>query len=100
MSRTPRISALPDSLPPLGLSREAAAEYIGVSPSKLDDMVRDGRMPPPIAIDARRVWDRELIRQAFKRLVAQQIGDEAAAKMHANSRDKSDPDDLPGWDDI
>lgn len=32
-----RPSTLPLSLPPRGLAREAAAEFIGVSPSKFDE---------------------------------------------------------------
>ncbi|RXG87344.1 hypothetical protein EAS62_35990 [Bradyrhizobium zhanjiangense] len=40
-----RSSTLPLSLPPRGLSRAQAAEYIGVSPSTFDKMVADGDMP-------------------------------------------------------
>ena len=47
--------------PRRGLNRVEAAAYIGVSPSKFDELVTDGRMPKPIAIDRRKVWDiREL----------------------------------------
>jgi predicted DNA-binding transcriptional regulator AlpA len=63
-----RKSALPHSLPPRGLSRETAAEYIDVSPSKFDEMVADGRMPKPKRIDARRVWDRTKVDKAFTAL--------------------------------
>ena len=38
-------SVLPPSLPPRGLTRLQAAEYIGVGASKFDEMVNDGRMP-------------------------------------------------------
>jgi hypothetical protein len=100
MAKEKRTSALPDNLPRRGLNREAAAEYIGVSPTKFDDMVRDGRMPPPIAIDGRRVWDRWLIDKAFTRLRAQCIGDGATAKTLGNTRDEPDPYDGPGWEDI
>jgi hypothetical protein len=31
--------------------------YLGVSPGKFDELVRDGRMPPPKRIDGRKVWD-------------------------------------------
>ena len=30
--------------------------YVGVSPGKFDELVRDGRMPPPKRI-GRKVWD-------------------------------------------
>lgn len=61
-------SVLPPSLPPRGLSRERAAEYIGLSPSKFDQLVRDGRMPPPKFVDRRKVWDRVALDCAFGEL--------------------------------
>jgi predicted DNA-binding transcriptional regulator AlpA len=64
----PRYDALPSSLPPRGLSREAAAQYVGVSPVKFDEMVEDGRMPKPKRIDARKVWDRRALDLAFDAL--------------------------------
>jgi len=45
------------STPRRGLSLVEAALYIGVSPTKFDQMVADGRMPMPRRIDARRIWD-------------------------------------------
>jgi predicted DNA-binding transcriptional regulator AlpA len=59
---------LPTSLPPRGLSRVEAAQYIGVSPSLFDQMVEDGRMPKPKPINARKVWDRLKLDQAFEAL--------------------------------
>ncbi len=50
---------------PRGLHREMAARYIGLSPSKFDQLVSDGRMPKAKRIDGRRVWDRWLVDQAF-----------------------------------
>ena len=44
-------------IPRRGLSRIEAAMYIGVSPSKFDQMVDDGRAPRPRLIDSRKVWD-------------------------------------------
>jgi hypothetical protein len=32
------------------------AAYIGISPTVFDEMVRDGRIPRPKQINARRVW--------------------------------------------
>lgn len=49
--------ALPPNLAPRLVTREAAAAYTSVSPTKFDEMVRDGRMPKPRVIDARRAWD-------------------------------------------
>ena len=62
------ISLLPASLPPRGLSRGQAAEYIGVGPTKFDELVADGRMPRPKRIDSRTVWDRAQLDDAFAAL--------------------------------
>jgi predicted DNA-binding transcriptional regulator AlpA len=59
---------LPRSLAPRGLSRVQAAAYIGVSPTLFDEMVRDGRMPKPMRINARTVWDRVKLDEAFATL--------------------------------
>jgi len=64
----PRHDALPPNLPPRGLSREAAAQYIGVSVGMFDQMVTDGRMPKPVQINARRVWDLRALDRAFDAL--------------------------------
>jgi predicted DNA-binding transcriptional regulator AlpA len=52
-------------LPRRGLSRDEAAMYIGISAAKFDEMVADGRMPAPIKIDARKVWDIRSLDLAF-----------------------------------
>ncbi len=58
-------NALPLSLPPRGLSRVVASQYIGISPVKFDEMVRDGRMPHAKRVDGRKVWDRDAIDRSF-----------------------------------
>ena len=55
-------------LEPRGLNRKQAAAYINVSPNKFDEMVRDGRMPPPRVIDRRKVWDRHEVDESFEAL--------------------------------
>jgi predicted DNA-binding transcriptional regulator AlpA len=55
-------------LPRRGLSRDEAGMYLGVSAAKFDEMVADGRMPTPIRIDARKVWDIRSIDLAFDAL--------------------------------
>jgi excisionase family DNA binding protein len=62
---TPRIERL---MPKRGLSRVEAATYVGVSPSKFDELVRDGRMPAPKRIDGRKVWDIHNLDVAFDAL--------------------------------
>jgi predicted DNA-binding transcriptional regulator AlpA len=59
---------LPRSLPPRGISRVEAAAYVGVSPSKFDEMVGDRRMPPPRRVDGRKVWDVRELDVAFDAL--------------------------------
>ncbi len=58
----------PLSYPPRGMSRDEAARYIGVSATKFDDLVADGRMPQPKRIDGRVVWDRLRLDAAFSDL--------------------------------
>jgi hypothetical protein len=64
-ARQPRVSSLPPSLPPIAVDRVKAAEMVGVSTSKFEQMVADGRMPKPRIIDARRLWGVEEVRTAF-----------------------------------
>jgi predicted DNA-binding transcriptional regulator AlpA len=68
MARSTAISCLPPSLAPRGLSRVQSAEYVGVGPTKFDEMVVDGRMPRPKRIDGRTVWDRIKLDEAFAAL--------------------------------
>jgi predicted DNA-binding transcriptional regulator AlpA len=63
-----RHGVLPPNLSPRGISRAVVAAYIGVSPSKFDEMVKDGRMPQPKLIDGRRVWDVCEVDQSFAAL--------------------------------
>jgi predicted DNA-binding transcriptional regulator AlpA len=44
-------------VPRRGLSRTEAAMYLGISASKFDELVSDGRAPRPRMIDCRKVWD-------------------------------------------
>lgn len=56
------------TIDPRGLSREAAAFYIGIGATLFDAMVNDGRMPKPKLINSRKVWDRKELDIAFDRL--------------------------------
>lgn len=55
-------------LEPLGLSREDAAAFIGLSPSKFDELVNDGRMPEARQADRRVLWSRIELIEAFDAL--------------------------------
>jgi predicted DNA-binding transcriptional regulator AlpA len=68
LSKMPRYDALPASLPPRGLSREAAAQYVGIGVSMFDRLVKGGRLPRPISIGGRRVWDRAALDRSFNAL--------------------------------
>ena len=59
---------LPVSCPPIGLSREQAAQFICVGTTKFDEMVKDGRMPAPKRVDGRNIWDRHELEAAFTAL--------------------------------
>ena len=55
-------------IPRRGLSRDEAAMYIGISAGKFDEMVADGRMPEPVKIDSRKLWDIRSLDLAFDAL--------------------------------
>ena len=63
-----RYWALPPMLAPRGLNRQASAAYVGVSPTKFDQLVNDKRMPKPKRVDGRRLWDRIALDAAFSAL--------------------------------
>jgi predicted DNA-binding transcriptional regulator AlpA len=79
---------LPPSLPPRGLSRVAAAAYIGISPSLFDIMVKDGRMPKPKRINARTVWDRKRLDEAFDALPDEEGGNPSDGAKSTNPWDE------------
>jgi hypothetical protein len=55
-------AALPPTLAPRLIGREAAAAYVSVCPNTFDRMVQEKKMPPArLLTDKRRAWDvREL----------------------------------------
>lgn len=59
---------LPTNLPPRGLSRVQSAAYVGISPWLFDELVADGRMPKPVRINSRVLWDRVQLDAAFAAL--------------------------------
>ncbi len=48
---------LSTNTPRRGLRRQQAADYIGVSVAKFDEMVKDGRLPEPFNVDKCVIWD-------------------------------------------
>ena len=58
----------PPRIEPRGLGRVDAARYLGISPSKFDEMRKDGRVGPARLIDGRKVWDVRDLDLAFEAL--------------------------------
>ncbi|QPF81619.1 hypothetical protein IC762_17480 [Bradyrhizobium genosp. L] len=53
---------------PRGLRREAAADWVGMSPTKFDELVKSGLMPRGKLVRGCRVWDRYQLDIAFEEL--------------------------------
>jgi len=51
-----------------GLSRVEAAMYLGISPSKFDEMRKDGRIGPAKVIDGRKIFDVRTLDENFDAL--------------------------------
>jgi predicted DNA-binding transcriptional regulator AlpA len=80
-----RQDALPSTLPPRLINREAAAAYVSLSPNKFDELVKNGGMPRPKRLSSRRLaWDVRELDIAVDRL--------------PNSGDEKPDDDT--WDDV
>jgi len=68
--------ALPPTLAPRLINREASAAYINVCPTTFDQMVKDGKMPQPKHLTGKRhAWDVRALDAAIDHLP--QVGDNA-----------------------
>ena len=56
------------SLPRFAVRRDEAAASLGVSATKFDEWVKDGRMPKPIKVDGVVLWCVQGIREAWERI--------------------------------
>lgn len=65
MAPAPLGAAASRPIPRRGLRRAEAAAYVGISPSKFDDLVDDRRMPAPRMLDSCMVWDVHELDAAF-----------------------------------
>jgi predicted DNA-binding transcriptional regulator AlpA len=62
-------SALPPTLAPRLIPRDAAAAYVNLSPATFDEHVKTGRMPKPRLLGERRkAWDVRSLDAAVDRL--------------------------------
>jgi hypothetical protein len=74
MARSTALSALRPT-PRRGLSRVEAAMYLGISPSKFDELRKSGRIGPAKILDSRKLYAIEMLDEFFDALPAE--GDEA-----------------------
>lgn len=58
------------------MNRVEAARYIGVSPSKFDELVKSGSMPQPKRVGKRKIYDRAALDTAFDLLAGVDDGDD------------------------
>ena len=87
-----RQAALPPTLAPRLISRDAAAAYVGVSPNTFDKMIAEGLMPGPRRLTERRLaWDMRQLDAAVDRLPQDGVADGNA---------DTDATDDHSWDDI
>jgi|KBSSwiStaDraftv2_1062776.scaffolds.fasta_scaffold7182140_1 hypothetical protein len=84
MARSGTAKGIVGSFPqlcPRGLSRDQSAAYVGVGVTKFNEMVEDGRMPPPKHVDGRVIWDRYLLDQSFEQLDTDDTDDTTKARL-------------------
>jgi predicted DNA-binding transcriptional regulator AlpA len=94
-----RQAALPPTLPPRLIGREAAAAYVCVAPSTFDAMVSEGRMPKPRELTPRRwAWDVRELDCAVDALPRRGTGERAPAGGDGETPELVPADDF-GWDD-
>ena len=61
--------------PRRGLRRGEAALFVGVSPTKFDQLVREGLMPQPIRVGGCVLWDIKRLDLAWDALGSEQVDD-------------------------
>ncbi len=67
MTRSTTLSAA-RPIPRRGLSRVEAAMYLGISPSKFDQLRKDGRIGPAKILDGRKLFAIEMLDEFFEAL--------------------------------
>lgn len=65
MTATPKF---PPLFPPIGMSLDEAARHINVGVTTFQAMVDDGRMPKPVKVGRRLIWNRYRVNAAFTAL--------------------------------
>jgi hypothetical protein len=67
MTRSTALSAV-RPIPRRGLSRVEAAMYLGISPSKFDELRKDGRIGAAKILDGRKLFAIEMLDEFFEAL--------------------------------
>jgi predicted DNA-binding transcriptional regulator AlpA len=62
----PRFDNLPPGIVPYAVSRETAAELLGISAGTFDKLVKAGKLPEPREVESRILWDSAEIRAAWR----------------------------------
>ena len=62
------VSSLPISLPPYGLTRPQAAEFVGLKLAKFDCEVKAGNLPQPVRFGRSVVWTTRTLQEALDKM--------------------------------
>jgi predicted DNA-binding transcriptional regulator AlpA len=62
----PRFDHLPPGVIPLAVSRETAAQLLGISAGTFDKLVKTGKLPEPREVESRILWDSKEIEAAWR----------------------------------
>ena len=66
---------------PRGMRREAAAFYLGFSPTKFDELIKDGRVYRGKMVNGCRVWDRHRLDHEFEAMMDDGDAEAAGASI-------------------
>jgi predicted DNA-binding transcriptional regulator AlpA len=68
---------------PRGLSRDAAAAYIGIGTTLFDRLVEQGVLPKPARLEGRVIWDRRRLDRVLDSLFDEIDSDDPFARVAA-----------------
>ena len=71
---------LPNSVPPYGLTRPEAAEFVGLTLAKFDLEVKAGSLPAPIRFGKSVIWTTKALREALDQLSGNAADEHREAK--------------------
>lgn len=89
-------ASLIHALPPSDrrcLDRKEAASYVNVSVGSFDKLIQEGKMPKPIQLLGRKVWDKRLIDLVLDRM----SGLEPADASYQPSDSATEASSLDAW---